>query len=204
MNFYYIALGIMWCALWFSTALLMRRLPEDVSMRLRGRWHPWSIAGLATRASEHGRWIMAAAAALFAIAYVLGYAPYESAVATGRLPMQRDMADFYYPVQFLIDETPLRKPLLSWGALFGQRDALESDSTFRSMEYHLGTTPAWLYAIGWSLLGVACVLGPAWIIRIVSIRLIRRILPVAPRHPEREIDDETMSESPSRGDTRSD
>ncbi len=109
--------------------------------------------------------------------YVLSYAPAEQALATGRLPWPKAMLDFYVPVQWLIDQTPLRVPLLRWAEVFGLREKFVTASARRSSFW--GTTPPWLYALGWAAVGVVCVLGPAWPIRRIVVLQHRKAVPRA-------------------------
>lgn len=179
MIWYYISLGIMWGTLWCVTAMLLGVLPDDLRKYHLRRWHRWSVAGTVTRMTEHPRIVLSAGAIVFAVIYVLSYAPTEQALAAGRLPWSRAMMDFYVPVQWLIDQSPLREPLLRWAELYGQRAAFVAASATRSTYW--GTTSPWLYALGWTILGVACVVGPALPIRLILIRLLRASLPVAAR-----------------------
>jgi hypothetical protein len=101
-------------------ALLLGVLPDDLRNYHLRRWPPWSIAGTVTRMTEHPRIVLPAGAIAFAVNYVLSYAPTEQSLAAGRLPWPRAMMDFYVPVQWLIDQSPLREPLLRWADIHGQ------------------------------------------------------------------------------------
>ncbi len=116
---------------------------------------------------------------MFAVIYVLSYAPTEKALAAGRLPWPRAMMDFYVPVQWLIDQSPLREPLLRWADIHGQRANFVSASAARSNYW--GTTPPWLYALGWTIAGIVCVVGPAWLVRLILLRVLRSAVPVTAR-----------------------
>src|SRR5262245_20621829 len=129
---YFIALGIMWVALWCVMALSLGGLPDDLAQSYLRRWPAWSIAGTVTRTAVHSRIVFPAAAIVFAVAYVLSYAPTEQARAAGRLPWPRAMMDVYVPVQWLIDQSPLREPLLRWAESYGQRETFVSASTARN------------------------------------------------------------------------
>ncbi len=66
---------------------------------------------------------------LLLVVYVLSYAPvYRWHYGSDRwtLPLA-DWETVFVPVHFLIDETPLREPLLRWAALWGTRRDAEID-----------------------------------------------------------------------------
>ena len=79
---------------------------------------------------------------LLAVAYVLSYAPvvkFKQSSTTGTpaaslgLPTDGSILPFYRPVDYLIDETPLRSPLFLWADLWSARYELEVAATLRSL-----------------------------------------------------------------------
>jgi hypothetical protein len=129
---YYFALAIMWGALWCVTALLLGPLPDDLRNYYFHRWRRWSIAGIAVRTTQLPRIVLAVGAVICAAYYALSYAPTEAALADGRLRMPRAMMDFFVPVQWLIDQSALREPLLRWADIYGQRENFVAASATRS------------------------------------------------------------------------
>lgn len=179
MALYYVALGIMWCTLWCVTALLLADLPKDLKEYYSGRWHRWSVAGIVVRVTAFRPWLLALVMLAFGAIYVLGYAPLEKARRTAALPVPAAMMDLYVPVQWLIDQSLLREPLLQWADLWGMRVSFELASSWRKGWW--GTTPPWIYAMGWVVAGIVCSAGPAFIVRWGLLRLVRTSIPVAAR-----------------------
>jgi hypothetical protein len=179
--YYYLALSAMCLMLWGTAAVLMGPLPEDLRAHHLRRWPRWSVAGAVVRTIEYRRIVLPATICIWLICYVLSYAPILDGATEGRLRSPPNMLDFFVPVQWLIDMSPLREPLLRWAALFGERERFVRDSAARAQMLYWGTIPAWLYAAGWIIAEVACVVGPAWPIRLLLLRFLRAALPLTAR-----------------------
>lgn len=175
MILYYAALGLMWLILWAAAALALGELPWKLPKTAEQGNRRWSMAGIGLRLLNRRRAVFAAIGGAYVLFYVLGYAPTMSAIRNGRLPQPGGMLDFYVPVEWLIDESPLREPLLLWANHWGERGEFESASASRLRSRYWGNASPWLYATGWLSLGIACVIGPAWLLRIA----IRRFGPGA-------------------------
>ena len=67
--------------------------------------------------------------------YVLSYAPAVQWKSGQTGSMAIDGADLpiYKPVDWLIDHTPIKRPLFWWAALFGVRQNFELAATFRNL-----------------------------------------------------------------------
>ncbi len=178
MTFYYFTLAAQWCTLWCAAALLLCGLPEDVRQSRFRNVPRCSVTGVIVGIFPHRRLVFALLALVYLSTYLLSYAPMVDALRSGRLSSRPGMLDYYVPVQWLIDATPARVPLLRWADFWGLRDNLISDSERRLQMSHWGTTPAWLYPIGWMILGSACLFGPAWILRVTAVRFLRIAVPV--------------------------
>jgi len=176
--YYYLALGAMWLIVWSTAAVFMGPLPEDLRTYHLRRWPRWSVAGAVVRTIEYRQIVLPAAICIWLICYVLSYAPILDAETEGRLRLPPNMLDFFVPAQWLIDESRLREPLLRWAAVFGERERFVRDSAIRTQGLYWGTMPAWLCAAGWIIAGAACVVVPAWPIRLVLLRLLRAALPL--------------------------
>lgn len=173
MTLYYVTLSVQWCVVWCAAALLIGQLPEHLrELHFRGA-RRFSVVGFVIGIFPYRRVVVALVICIYLTAYLLSYAPMVDAVRAGRLSPPRGMLDYYVPVQWLIDATPARVPLLRWAAFWDLREGLIRDSDVRLNMSHWGATPAWLYGTGWTILGVVCVLGPAWIIRAAALRFLR-------------------------------
>jgi hypothetical protein len=180
---YYVTLGVQWCVIWCASAILLGDLPDDLRQSHFRRASRFSVAGVVVGIFPYRRLVLSLAILAYLGMYLLSYAPMIDAVRSGRLSPPRGMLDYYVPVQWLIDATPARAPLLRWADLSHVREILISDSDARMRMSFWGTTPAWLYAAAWLILGIVCVLGPAWIIRIAALRVLR----LAWRRPARTV-----------------
>jgi hypothetical protein len=92
-------------------------------------------------------------------------------------PLKGTLDDLFVPVQWLIDYTAIRQPLLSWAEICGiSPERLIAESAAR-MPSTWGTTPPWLYASFWIAFGVACCAIPPYLIdRAAPLDRIRRLL----------------------------
>jgi len=115
--YYCLALGIMWLMIWSTAAVLMGPLPEDLRINHLRRWPRWSVAGTVVRTIEYRRIVLPAVICVWSVFYVLSYAPILAAQSAGRLRLPPNMLDFFVPVQWLVDKSPLREPLLRWAAV---------------------------------------------------------------------------------------
>ena len=71
----------------------------------------------------------AAIIVVLAVAYVLSYAP----CVKFRMDTAYESGIFYRPVDWMIDETPLRNPFLHWAELWGVDFDIEHASRIRQM-----------------------------------------------------------------------
>ena len=87
--------------------------------------------------------------------------------------------DLFVPVQWMIDNTPLRQPLLWWAGFWDVPERLTDASASRLRSGSIwGTTPPWLYASGWLLIGTACSVIPPYILdRALHVFQTRRLRP---------------------------
>ena len=89
-----------------------------------------------------GKW--AAWALVFVVVvYPLSYAPFvrlqiEHRTADGSFlfggPFDASMFPFYQPVDWLIDNTPLKKPLIAWAHVWGVGDEFQSSADSRAFD----------------------------------------------------------------------
>lgn len=65
--------------------------------------------------------------------YVLSYAPVarSSMSSSGMMWVDGQHVPAYRPLDWIIDNTPLRRPLLWWAGMWGVRDAFELSSLIR-------------------------------------------------------------------------
>ncbi|MCH8148052.1 MAG: hypothetical protein IH987_08690 [Planctomycetes bacterium] len=78
--------------------------------------------------------ILATLLLLLPVVYVLSHAPmwrFQIDRARGTVAKWTVSLPFYRPVEWMIDETPLREPLLRWADLWGVRGRIETDSLLR-------------------------------------------------------------------------
>ena len=146
---YFAILAILWLAIWACAVWYFetRRTRGPLLRRLSGKRRALLIAGLV----------------LIPCLYLLSYAPYKRFEAT--VPVMRPtiaaLDDLYVPVQWVFDHTALQAPMIRWAQIWGvpsNRLIGESESRMKSF---WGTTPPWLYATGWVLIGIAwCLLPP--------------------------------------------
>ena len=68
------------------------------------------------------------------VLYVLSYAPAVQwkCGQTGSMTIDGGELPIYQPVDWLIDNTPLERPLLWWAALFGVREEFEFAGVLRT------------------------------------------------------------------------
>src|SRR6185312_1579094 len=139
-------LAAQWCTLWCAAALLLGGLPEDVRQSRFRNVPRCSVTGVIVGIFPHRRLVFALVGVVILSTYLLSYAPMVDAVRSGRLLPLPGMMDYYVPVQWLIDATPARFPLLRWADFWELRDSFVRDSEQRLHASYWGTTPAWLYA----------------------------------------------------------
>ena len=175
MNWYFMALAVMWCTLWSVTAIVLGGWTQSSRPSTPHERYPWSIGGLFARVGKNRRVLhVVVLLVLVDKLYVLRYAPAAGVMATGKLTGMGPLLDLSFPVEWLIDETPLHEPLHRWAAVWGQRVNFDRISAARIKNNYWGDVPPWLYGSGWLLLGIVCVVGPAWILRLGVVWCLRR------------------------------
>ncbi len=79
--------------------------------------------------------LVAFAMIVLPVAYVLNYAPVV------RMTPVRIGTSVYAPVDWMIDNTPLREPLFWWADLWGVRDDFRAGMLSRAVDRQLEETP---------------------------------------------------------------
>lgn len=152
-TFYFAILTVMWAVIWSGGVWYLH------TRRTRGP--------LWRRLGQKRRIAIIALGFVIPTVYCLSYAPSDGKVN-----------DLFVPVQWLIDHTAIRQPLLSWAEICGisrEQMIAESAARMRSNSYW-GTTPPWVYASFWILFGAACCAIPPYLIdRVASSERIRRL-----------------------------
>lgn len=151
-TFYFAILTVMWAVIWSGGVWYLH------ARRTRGPL--WRRLGAKNRI------------AIIALGFVI-----PSVYCLSYAPLEGTLDDLFVPVQWLIDHTAIRQPLLSWTEIVGssrQQMIAESASRMRST---WGTAPPWMYASFWIAFGVACCAIPPYLIdRAASSERIRRLL----------------------------
>jgi len=160
------ALGAIWFALCATTALMLGNLPASLRQLPPGL-HPWSVRGVLRRILIHRRIVFPLVGLVILIGFVLSFAP---VMALGIPRPRTSILDLYVPVEWLIDNTPLRDELLVWANRWGQYENLANASADRLRRVSYPAGP-WLYALSWSIFAVASVVAPAWILLIAARRM---------------------------------
>ncbi len=152
---YYEFLIVMWCIVWALGFWYFH------SRRTRGP--------LLRRLTPTRRILLVVATIALPCLYVLSYAPLmRSGLGT--------FDDLFVPVQWLIDNTPLREPLISWASLWNvPAETLEVPSSSRMHGSFWGTVPAPFYAAGWIAIGIICCVTPPLILEPVVHAVRTRI-----------------------------
>lgn len=157
-SFYYAILICVWAAIWGA---------EFYYFRSR-RAHGWLF-----RRMSPSKWLaFGSVCAAVPTLYLLSYAPL---MRLGLGPLD----DLFVPVQWLIDHTPLREPLIAWASFWNVPvETLEVASNLRMRGSFWGTVPAPIYASGWIAIGIICCVAPPFLLesglQIVRTKFRRR------------------------------
>ncbi len=146
---YFMILTVLWATIWSCCVWFFR------TRRTRGP--------LFRRLTRKRRILLVCVFVAMPCIYCLSYAPFMRllAVAPDLRPGIGALDDLYVPVQWLIDQTALREPLLSWAGIWHVSPQPLMAASAARMRFFWGTTPPSLYAAGWLLIGIAwCVIPP--------------------------------------------
>lgn len=142
---YYGVLCVFWAVVWSAVYYLFDAYGKSTSLR-----------GFFNR-RDHVLVLLVAGA--MPSVYLLSYAPTYSYAKAGNL------ADLYVPVDWFVDHTVMREPMLRWAEIWNARGAIESSSAYRMRTGTIwGTTSPTLYAMFWLVWGAICCIAPPYLL----------------------------------------